>query len=77
MVQSGDKFDKPDIGRRVEYAGLGLYLASIPPSPEAVATAVDKVLGEPKFKQRAVELREEAQKYQPLEIIEREILALA
>lgn len=79
LVQSGTVIDKPDIGRRVEYSGLGLYLEKFPPKPEAVRAAVDEILssGDAKYKKRALELQREAKTYHPLQTIEDEILALA
>lgn len=79
MVQNGNDFDKADIGRRIEYAGLGMYLGGVAaaPRPGDVAEAVDEVLGNPKYKLRAAELRAQAEGEAPLEAVEREILALA
>lgn len=77
MIQNGDDFDKADIGRRVEYAGLGVYLGGPPPMPEEVAKAVDQLLSNDKYKIRAQELQAEAEAQRPLETVEREILALA
>lgn len=77
MIQNGNEFDKADIGRRVEYAGLGVYLGGPPPTPTDVETAVNTMLIDDKYKRRAEELRTEAEAQRPLEIIEREIMALA
>lgn len=79
LIQSGTVIDKPDIGRRVEYSGLGLYLENFPPKPEEVRAAVDEILSNRggKYKTRALELQYEAQTYRPLQMIEDEILALA
>lgn len=78
MLQNGNDFDKADIGRRVEYAGLGIYLGGPPPVPGDVATAVNEFFtNEEKYKRRARELRIEAEAQRPLEAVEREIIALA
>ncbi|KAL1871892.1 hypothetical protein Daus18300_004526 [Diaporthe australafricana] len=77
VVQAGNVFDKPDIGRRVEYSGLGVFLPTSPPTPEAVAAAVDEVLAQEKYKKRALSLQAESQGYDPLQIIEDEIKALS
>lgn len=76
VVQAGSVFDKPDIGRRVEYSGLGVFLPDSPPSPEAVSAAVDEVLAEDKYKNRALSLQAESREYGPLQIIENGIRAL-
>lgn len=75
LVQCGSIFDKADIGRRVEYSGLGVYLPDQSRTPEAIAAAVKEVLAQPKYKQRALELRAESQTYDPFEIVEKEIMA--
>lgn len=75
LVQCGSIFDKADIGRRVEYSGIGVYLPDQSRTPEAIAAAVQDVLAQPKYKQRVSELRAESQTYNPFEIVEREILA--
>ncbi|KAG8165252.1 hypothetical protein KVR01_005527 [Diaporthe batatas] len=77
VVQAGDVFDKPDIGRRVEYSGLGVFLPKSPPTSEAVAAAVDGVLAQDKYKIRALSLQAEAREYNPLQIIEDGIRALS
>lgn len=74
MVQCGSVFDKGDIGQRVEYSGLGPYLPDESRTPEAIAAAVQEVLTQPKYKQRASELSAESQTYDPFKIVEREIL---
>lgn len=75
LVQCGSIFDKADIGRRVEYSGIGVYLPDQSRTPEAIAAAVQVVLTEPQYKQRVSELRAESLTYDPFEIVEREILA--
>jgi UDP:flavonoid glycosyltransferase YjiC (YdhE family) len=60
---------------RVEYSGLGV--ATSPLTPEAVAAAVDEALAEEKYKKRALSLQAESQEYDPLQIIEDGIRALA
>lgn len=74
LVQCGSIFDKADIGRRVEYSGLGVYLPDGSRTPEAIAAAVQEVSTQPRYKQRALEMRAESQTYDPFQIIEKEIL---
>ncbi|OLN87484.1 4'-demethylrebeccamycin synthase 4 [Colletotrichum chlorophyti] len=76
MVQAGDTFDKPDIGRRIEWSGLGVFLKESPPSSEAVREAVVEVLSNRQYKDRAHELRTEAKGFDPLQKVEDEIMAL-
>lgn len=75
MVQCGSVFDKGDIGQRVEHSGLGVYLPDESRTPEAIAAAVQELLTQPKYKQRASELSAESQTYDPFKIIENEIVA--
>lgn len=75
LVQCGSVFDKADIGRRVEYSGLGVYLPDTARTAAAIAAAVDEVCGRAQYKQRALALRAEARTYDPLKIIEQELLA--
>lgn len=75
LVQCGSIFDKADIGRRVEYSGIGVYLPDQSRTPEAIAAAVQDILAQPKYKQRVSKLSAESQTYNPFEIVEREILA--
>lgn len=77
LIQTGMLLDKADIGRRVEYSGIGVYLEGRVGSKD-VSGAVDKILRQYQgFKDRALELKEESNRYQPLEILEKEILDLA
>lgn len=76
LVQCGSVFDKADIGRRVEYSGLGVYLPDESRAPNAIAAAVEEVLAQPKYKQRALELTAESQTHDPFKIVEKETLAL-
>ncbi|KAG6357445.1 hypothetical protein INS49_013322 [Diaporthe citri] len=75
LVQCGSIFGKADIGRRVEYSGLGVYLPDQSRSPEAITAPVEEVWAQPKYKQRALKLRTESQTYYPFKIVEKEILA--
>ncbi|OHF02942.1 UDP-glucuronosyl/UDP-glucosyltransferase [Colletotrichum orchidophilum] len=77
MVQAGNTFDKPDIGRRIEWSGLGVFLSESPPSVSAVGQAVAEILGDEKYKRRAGELRDEAGGFDPLRMVEEEILSLS
>ncbi|TDZ48415.1 UDP-glucosyltransferase B1 [Colletotrichum trifolii] len=77
MIQAGNTFDKPDIGRRIEWAGLGVFLPESPVTTKALEEAFEKVLRDDRYKARAVELRNEAAGYDPLGKVEHEIEVLA
>ncbi|ORY64484.1 uncharacterized protein BCR38DRAFT_297005, partial [Pseudomassariella vexata] len=75
MVQTGNRFDKPDFGRRVECSGLGVLLPQ-QPRPKTARTAVEQILGEEKCKNRIQEFRCESAKLDPFEAVGNEIMAL-
>jgi UDP:flavonoid glycosyltransferase YjiC (YdhE family) len=45
--------DKPEVGNRVAYSGVGINLKTSNPTPEQVQAAVRRVLREPSFHERA------------------------
>lgn len=76
VIQTGFNMDKADIGRRVEYSGLGIYLEG-KVGPKDVCKAVEEMLLKyQSLKNRALALREESKEYEPLAILEKEILDL-
>lgn len=58
LVIAGGAIDKPDIARRVAWAGAGIDLRTGRPTPEQVRDAVARVLGDPAYRRRAQELGE-------------------
>ncbi|KAK3190668.1 hypothetical protein K4F52_003359 [Lecanicillium sp. MT-2017a] len=58
-VFAGETEEKPEVIMRAVYAGFGHNLKTQAPSPGKVAEGVDAVLGDARYKQRAVELMEE------------------
>ncbi|KAJ4405283.1 hypothetical protein N0V82_010345 [Gnomoniopsis sp. IMI 355080] len=76
-VLGGDTEDKPEIGVRAEWAGVGFNLGTGHPTPEQVAAGVDEVLANPKYKARCVELSRVMAGYDPLGRIEKELMDLA
>jgi MGT family glycosyltransferase len=57
MVVAGDSEDKKEVTSHVAWSGVGVNLRTSRPSPKAVAEAVQRVLHEPKFRNRALVLR--------------------
>jgi MGT family glycosyltransferase len=53
VVTSGGKEDKPEVGARVEWSGVGRRLRSETPSPSQVRAAVRTVMDEPRYRERA------------------------
>ncbi|KAI1122807.1 glycosyltransferase family 1 protein [Nemania abortiva] len=76
MVLSGRTEDKIALGMRGEYAGFAFNLGMEQQTPEAFARGVDTILSDPKYKTRAMQLRAEAEKFDALGTVERELRAL-
>jgi UDP:flavonoid glycosyltransferase YjiC (YdhE family) len=53
LVAAGGTLDKPEIARRVAWAGAGIDLRTGRPTPSAVRAAVERVLAGPSFAERA------------------------
>jgi UDP:flavonoid glycosyltransferase YjiC (YdhE family) len=56
LVVTRAQSDKPEICAQVAWSGAGMRLRSARPSPSAIRRAVLRVLREPEFKRRAVQL---------------------
>ncbi|KAK8137009.1 hypothetical protein PG984_004949 [Apiospora sp. TS-2023a] len=74
MVVAGITEDKVEVTCRAEYAGFAINLKTQTPSSEQIATAVDKMLANPKYKEKAVRLMRENRDLDCHSIIEREIM---
>ena len=59
IVVAGDTEDKMETSRRVEWSGVGLNLRTGRPTEAQIATAVERVLSERHFRERALALRTE------------------
>lgn len=59
LVVAGTGEDKAEVATRVAWSGAGINLHSNEPTADAVATAVRKVVGEPRYRARARLLAEE------------------
>lgn len=53
LVVAGETEEKPEIGARVAWAGVGINLKTKTPSPAQVRAAVNKLLTDPRYRQRA------------------------
>ena len=58
LVCAGTTEDKPEVGNRVAYAGVGVNLRTSSPSPDDIRAAVVRVLGNPTYREQAQRLRE-------------------
>ncbi|MFE5670838.1 glycosyltransferase [Agromyces sp. NPDC056523] len=75
IVAAGDTEDKPEVSMRVQWSGVGLTLKTGTPTPAAVGSAVDRVLGDPGFRERAREMAARIAEYDTFGIIESELEA--
>ncbi|MEU9368310.1 nucleotide disphospho-sugar-binding domain-containing protein [Streptomyces avermitilis] len=69
LVVGGETEDKPEVAARVEWSGTGISLRTRRPEVAAVRTAVDKVLNDPQYRERARELQSQFGEYRPFGII--------
>jgi UDP:flavonoid glycosyltransferase YjiC (YdhE family) len=77
ILKAGNDGDKIATGNRIEWAGCGLELWVTRPTVEQVREGVETVLKDPKFKAKALEMQDEAKRYDPIKLIVEEIEAMA
>lgn len=74
LVLAGEVLDKKEVTLRAVYAGYAWDLESATPSVEQIKAGVQAVLGEERFKRRAMELKVENERMDCMQIIERQII---
>ncbi len=67
MVVAGTSEDKKDVTAHVGWSGTGINLRTNRPSPGSIAEAVERVLKEPKFRERTLALQAETSGRNPAE----------
>ena len=77
MICAGETEDKPEVAMRVEAVSLGVNLKTMRPSPEQVREAVTKVLGEPRYAARALELKKENDSLDVLTAFQKKVAELS
>lgn len=77
LLMAGAGEDKPEVSMRAEWAGLAVNLKTGTPSREAIRNGVEEVIGNGKYKKRAVELQEEMAQWDPMGIVVETIEELA
>ncbi|MFF2371529.1 glycosyltransferase [Agromyces sp. NPDC058110] len=75
IVAAGDTEDKPEVSMRVEWSGVGVNLRTGTPTAEAVRDAVDLVLADRSFTDRAKGLADDIAGYDAFGLIEGELEA--
>ncbi|MFI8007294.1 nucleotide disphospho-sugar-binding domain-containing protein [Streptomyces sp. NPDC086010] len=69
LVVGGETEDKPEVAARVEWSGTGVDLRTSSPEAAAVRAAVDQVLNEPGYRDRARAMQREMADHQPFDAI--------
>lgn len=57
LVVNGHVADKPEVGRRVEWAGVGINLKDQTPGPAQIRQAVRQILDNPSYRQKARQMQ--------------------
>ncbi|GIT81166.1 glycosyl transferase [Leifsonia sp. LS1] len=73
LVVAGAAEDKPEVAARVEYFGAGLDLRTGRPTPDRVRSAVQTILADGAFRQRAADLSSAIAGYDPFTSIRTEL----
>ena len=69
MIIAGTTEDKPRVGHRVEYSGVGINLKTATPTKEQVRDAVEEILSNPSYRQRAQSIQAELSQVNSVELI--------
>lgn len=67
MVVAGTSEDKKEVTAHVDWSGTGLNLRTDRPSPRAIAEAVERVVSEPRFRERTLALQAQLAGRNPVE----------
>ena len=70
LLVAGIREGKNDVNARVDYFGVGMNLHTESPKSDTIRAATIRLLGEPRWKENAVRLRDELQQYRPYELID-------
>ena len=70
MILAGVSQDKAQTGPIAEYVGVGIYLPVEQTTADMVREAVDEMLTNPRFGNRARELKERYRQYDPVRIVD-------
>ncbi len=73
LVCAGATEDKPEVGARAEWCGMAVNLKTGKPTEEALIAGVDEILGNSKYKTRALELQAETKLFDPISLVARNI----
>ncbi|KAK3315856.1 MGT family glycosyltransferase [Apodospora peruviana] len=77
LIVAGTTEEKPESAARAEWAGVAVNLRTSYPSPEQIRGAVDEVLANRRYKDRAVEIQAEIRGFDPVGVVVENIEELA
>jgi UDP:flavonoid glycosyltransferase YjiC (YdhE family) len=77
VIIAGGITDKPENAARAEWAGVGIDLETNKPSPELIKQAVQQVLSNEKYRQKAKEIAEEMTKFDAIGTVVKNIEELS
>lgn len=63
VIAGGMTEDKPEVGNRVAYSGVGVNLKTATPTPTQIGAAVKQVLADRRYRQNAQHLQSELNRY--------------
>jgi UDP:flavonoid glycosyltransferase YjiC (YdhE family) len=73
LIIAGTTEDKPRVGHRVEYSGVGIDLKTATPTKEQVRDAVKAILTNATYRERAQSLQTELSQMNSVELIANQI----
>ncbi len=73
LIVAGDTEDKPEVAARVRWSGAGIDLRTGSPTPEAIGRAVDRILSDGSYADRAALLRSSIARHDAFAAIEEEL----
>ena len=74
MVLAGASEDKPEVAMRAEYAGIGLNLRTGQPTELQIRDAVHDILANPRYKNRAMEIKRENEDMKVIDVVENHVI---
>jgi UDP:flavonoid glycosyltransferase YjiC (YdhE family) len=77
LVIAATTEEKPETAMRAEWTGVAVNLRTSNPTVEQLGKAVNEILGNDKFKNKALEIQAEISKYDPIGVIVENIEELA
>ena len=75
VLSAGKREGKNDINARVDHFGVGIDLRTEQPTARQIARGVERVLGDARYATAAARVRDELGRYDPLDLITREVEA--